>query len=151
MKVGEIISRVNDAVKIRSFINETALNIVVNLMIVGLSMACMFLYYWKLAVLSACIVPLYLVIYLVSNKVNKLWQRRLMEKSAGLETQLVESLGAASTIKRFCLEGYASEKTERSFIGLLRSIYHSSRYNIFLSSTTELATKIFTIRCIVGG
>src|SRR6185436_463678 len=65
--------------------------------------------------------------------------------------QLVESLGAASTIKRFCLEGYASEKTERSFIGLLRSIYHSSRYNIYLSSTTELATKIFTIAVLWAG
>jgi len=34
MRVGEIISRVNDAVKIRSFINETVLDLVVNVFIV---------------------------------------------------------------------------------------------------------------------
>lgn len=34
MKVGEIISRVNDAVKIRAFINDAAIQIVVNIFIV---------------------------------------------------------------------------------------------------------------------
>lgn len=34
MRIGEIISRINDAVKIRSFINNVSLDIVVNLMIV---------------------------------------------------------------------------------------------------------------------
>jgi len=37
MRVGEIISRVNDAVKIRAFINETALSIIVNILIVAFS------------------------------------------------------------------------------------------------------------------
>ena len=34
MRVGEIISRINDAVKIRAFINDVAINIVVNIFIV---------------------------------------------------------------------------------------------------------------------
>ncbi len=82
MRVGEIISRVNDAVKIRAFINETALGIIVNILIVVFSIALMFLYYWKLAVIMLCIVPFYLLLYFISNKVNKIWQRKLMENSA---------------------------------------------------------------------
>ena len=38
-----------------------------------------------------------------------------MEESAELETQLVESLNAVGTIKRFGLENYANEKTENRF------------------------------------
>lgn len=151
MRVGEIISRVNDAVKIRSFINETALGIVVNILIVGFSIALMFLYYWKLAVIMLCIIPFYLVIYIISNKVNKIWQRKLMENSAELETQLVESLNAVGTIKRFGLEGYANDKTENRFISLLRSIYKSSVYGIYIGSGAEFVTRLFTIILLWAG
>jgi len=34
MRTGEIISRINDAVKIRAFINDTMINILVNLFII---------------------------------------------------------------------------------------------------------------------
>jgi len=151
MRVGEIISRVNDAVKIRSFINETALAIVVNILIVCFSIAVMFLYYWKLAVVMLCIIPFYLLLYFVSNKVNKIWQRKLMENSAELETQLVESLNAAGTIKRFGLEDYANDKTENKFIGLLRSIYKSSVYGVYIGTTSEFITSLFTIILLWAG
>ncbi|MEO5891652.1 MAG: peptidase domain-containing ABC transporter [Ferruginibacter sp.] len=151
MRVGEIISRVNDAVKIRAFINETALGIIVNILIVSFSIGLMFLYYWKLAVIMLCIIPFYLIIYFTSNKINRVWQRKLMENSAELETQLVESLNAVGTIKRFGLEEYANDKVETSFIVLLRSIYKSSVYAIYIGSGAEFITRIFTIILLWAG
>ncbi|MEJ7587652.1 MAG: peptidase domain-containing ABC transporter [Ferruginibacter sp.] len=151
MRVGEIISRVNDAVKIRTFINEIALGIAVNLLIICFAMALMFLYYWKLAVIMLCLIPLYFIIYIISNSINKVWQRKLMENSAELETQLVESLNAVGTIKRFGLEEYANDKTENRFINLLRSIYKSTVYTIYLGSGTEFTTRIFTILLLWSG
>ncbi len=151
MRVGEIISRVNDAVKIRAFINDIALNMIVNILIVAFSIGLMFLYYWKLAVIMLCIIPFYLIIYFISNKVNKKWQRRLMENSAELESQLVESLNAVGTIKRFGLEEYANDKTENRFIGLLRTINKSSTYSIYIGSGAELVTRLFTIVLLWAG
>jgi len=151
MRVGEIISRVNDAVKIRVFINDIAMNMLVNTLIIGFSIAIMFLYYWKLAIIMLAIVPLYLVIYWISNRVNKKWQRELMENSAELEAQLVESINAAGTIKRFGLEGYASLKTENRFIELLRSIYYSSIKSFHLSNTADFFTRLFTISILWAG
>lgn len=145
MRVGEIISRVNDAVKIRLFINDIALSMVVNVMIIGFSIAIMFLYYWKLALIALCIIPIYVIIYWVSNRINKKWQRKLMENSAELETQLVESINAAGTIKRFGLEDYASLKTENSFIELLKSIYESSIIGLQLNNSSDFFTRLFTI------
>ena len=58
MRVGEIISRVNDAVKIRAFVNDAALNLLVNVFIVVFSFGLMFTYYWKLAVMMLGILPL---------------------------------------------------------------------------------------------
>lgn len=151
MRVGEIISRVNDAVKIRTFINEIALSIIVNVLIIAFSIGLMFLYYWKLAIIMLCIIPFYFIIYSISNKANKIWQRRLMENSAELETQLVESLNAVGTIKRFGLEEYSNDKTENKFISLLRSIYKSSINGIYIGTSTEFITRLFTIILLWAG
>ncbi len=151
MRVGEIISRVNDAVKIRAFINDVALNMFVNILIVLFSIGLMFLYYWKLALIMLGIIPAYLIIYYISNLVNKKWQRKLMENSADLETQLVESITAAGTIKRFGLEEYANIKTENRFIVLLQNIYSSTIKSLYLGTASEFITRLFTIIILWAG
>jgi ATP-binding cassette subfamily B protein len=151
MRVGEIISRVNDAVNIREFINNVALNFIVNGLIVIFSIVLMFFYYWKLALIMLAIIPVYLLIYWISNKVNKKWQRRLMEESAELESQLVESLNAVGTIKRFGLEPFANDKTEGRFVTLLRSIYKTSIYSLYIGTGSEFFTRLFTIILLWAG
>lgn len=151
MRAGEIISRVNDAVKIRDFINSVALNIIVNMLIICFSLAVMFIYYWKLALIMLMIIPIYLILYWTSNSVNKKWQRKLMEESAELETQLVESLNASGTIKRFGLEAFANEKTETRFFRLLNSIYRSSIYSLYIGTSSEFFSRLFTIGLLWSG
>lgn len=92
MRVGEIISRVNDAVKIRAFINNVSLDLVVNLMILIFTVCLMFVYSWKLAVITLASAPLFTLVYVLFNKLNKKYQRQIMESAAELESQLVESL-----------------------------------------------------------
>ncbi|MES1249361.1 MAG: ABC transporter transmembrane domain-containing protein, partial [Chitinophaga rupis] len=104
MRVGEITSRIGDAVKIRLFINDIAIGLVVNVLVVFFSFALMFTYYWKLALVMLAIIPAYILLYVISNRVNKKYQRRLMENNAELGAQLVESLNSVVTIKRFSLE-----------------------------------------------
>ena len=151
MRVGEITSRINDAVKIRMFINDVALSMIVNVLIVGFSIALMFLYYWKLAVIMLCIIPIYIIIYWISNKVNKKWLRTLMENSAELETQLVESISTAGTIKRFGIEEYANTKTENKFYTLLNTIYKSGVKGLYLGTSADFATRLFTILILWAG
>lgn len=151
MRVGEIISRVNDAVKIRMFVNDVSLSLVVNVLIIGFSISLMFLYYWKLAAIMLLIIPVYALLYFISNKINKKWQRTLMEDSAELETHLVESLTAAGTIKRFGLESYANEKTENRFHKLLQTIYRTSTYGLYTGNAIEFATRLFTILLLWAG
>ncbi len=145
MRVGEIISRVNDAVKIRTFINDVSIGLVVNVFIVFFSFALMFTYYWKLALIMLTVIPLYLIIYFIANKLNKKIQRKLMENSAELESQLVESLNAVATIKRFGLEDFTNAKTETRFIQLLRTVYKSGMNSVFSGTSVELISQSLTI------
>ena len=145
MRVGEIISRVNDAVKIRAFINDVSINLIVNVLMVVFAFVVMFAYYWKLALIMALIIPFYAGIYWLTNRFNRRNQRKLMESAADLESQLVESLNAVGTIKRFGLESFANHKTETRFIKLLRSIYRSGRASIYSGQVTEFVSRLFTI------
>lgn len=145
MRVGEIISRVNDAVKIRAFINDVLMSFAVNLFVILFSFALMFTYYWKLALVMLIIVPLYSLIYLVSDRLNRSTQRQLMERNAELESQMVESINAAGTVKRFGLEDFANLKTENRFISLLQAVYRSSVNALWTGNASDFVSSLFTI------
>jgi ATP-binding cassette subfamily B protein len=150
--VGEIISRINDAVKIRTLINDVFINLMVNVFIVIITFVVMFTYYWKLAFILLLSMPLYIIIYWISNKLNKKEQRRLMERSAELESQLVESLNSMEMIKRFSLEDHSNNLTEVKFITLLKSVFSSGLNNLFSSTSTDFISKAITIIMLwVGG
>lgn len=151
MRTGEIISRINDAVKIRAFINDTMINILVNLFIIVFSFVLMFIYSMKLALIMVIVIPLYGLVYWATNVLNKKRERKIMENAAELETQLVESINAIKTIKQLNLEQFNNLKTETRFIRLLDSTYKSGLNSIFSGNTSQLITRAFTIVLLWAG
>jgi len=151
MRTGEIISRINDAVKIRTFINDVSVSFIVNFFIIFFSFILMFSFYWKLAVILLAVIPFYFLLYIVTNQLNKRMARRMMEKSAALETQVVESIQAVSTIKRFGLEHFSNDKTERKFIQLLEAVFTAGTNAISLGNISELISRLFTIVILWAG
>lgn len=151
MKVGEIISRVNDAVKIRTFINDVSIQIFVNIFIIIFSFALMFTYYWKLALITALVIPFYFLVYWITNKLNKKAERQLMEESAELESHLVESITSVKTIKQFGVETFANNKTDNAFSKLLKTIYASVMNALFSGNSSEFLSRIFTIILLWAG
>lgn len=145
MRVGEIVSRINDAVKIRAFINDTSISLTVNIFIVTFSFILMFIYSWKLALIMLIVIPLYTIVYIITNRLNKKQERKLMEKSADLESQLVESLNSVKTIKQFGIENFMNMKTEVNFIELLKTVFKSGKNSIFSSYSSDVINRLFTI------
>jgi ATP-binding cassette, subfamily C, bacteriocin exporter len=145
MRVGEIISRMNDAVRVRVFINDTALGILVHVLTMVLSITAMFIYNWKLALVMMLTAPVYILIYLVSDRVNAKWQRKAMETGAALESQLVESVQGMTTICRFNAQEYFYLKTEKRIIPLLRIMFAGSRKGLLLANATEWITGLVTV------
>jgi ATP-binding cassette, subfamily C, bacteriocin exporter len=151
MRTGEIISRIGDAVKIRVFINDVSINLILNIFILIVSFILMFTFFWKLAIIMLTIVPFYLLIYFISDRMNRKVQRRVMERAADLEAQLVESINSAGTIKRFSLEDFSNFKTETRFVGLLETIYKSGLNGIFSSNATSIISQLLTIIVLWSG
>jgi len=145
MRVGEIISRIGDAVKIRVFINGVALSLVVDILIVLFAYGFMFAYYWKLALVMSLVIPLSALVFYLVNRFNKKTERTLMERAADLESQLVESLNSIKTVKHFGLEDFTNIKTETRFIRLLKTTYRSALNSIFSGTSSQGLTQLFTI------
>ncbi|KOP37197.1 peptidase domain-containing ABC transporter [Flavobacterium sp. WLB] len=145
MQIGEITSRINDAVKIRSFINEVAIEMIVNVFIVIFSFILMFTYYWKLALVIILVIPFYALVYFLLNKFNKKVERNIMENAADLQTQLVESITHVRTVKEFGIEEFSNLKTENKFVKLLFTTYKSGLNGIFATTSTQFLASLFTI------
>src|SRR5690606_37352428 len=102
-------------------------------------------YYWKLAAIITLIIPLYIIVYLIVNNLNKKVERQVMEKNALLESQLVESIKNIGTVKRLSLEEFSKNKTELKFIDLLKTIYKSGLNNVFSNISTGFISRVFTV------
>ncbi|KQO34278.1 peptidase C39 [Flavobacterium sp. Leaf82] len=145
MQIGEITSRISDAVKIRSFINEVAIEMIVNIFVVFFSFVLMFTYYWKLALVILLAIPFYALIYFVLNKFNKKVERNIMEKTAELQTHLVESITHVRTVKEFGIEEFSNLKIENKFVELLFTTYKSGLNGIFAGTSTQFIASGFTV------
>ncbi|HDS07561.1 MAG TPA: peptidase domain-containing ABC transporter [Bacteroides sp.] len=145
IRTGEVVSRINDAIKIRGFINDAAIGILVNFLILLFSFGLMFFLHWKLALLMLAVIPLYAVIYWFFNRRNRRVERRIMEQSASLESQLVESIQASAHIRQFNLQENSSLKTENRMNRLLDSVFKSGISSITALGGTELVSRLFTI------
>lgn len=145
MRVGEIVSRINDAIKIRSFINEVSITFIVNVFIIIFSFAFLFFYSWKIALMMLTMIPLYFIVYIIYNQLNKNIERKMMEQSAELESQLIESLTIAATIKRVGVEDFSNIKTEQLYMRLLDTNFKSFKNSVLVSSTTSLINHTFSV------
>jgi ABC-type bacteriocin transporter len=151
MRVGEIISRINDALRIRIFINDVALSLIVHGLTIVFSMTAMFIYSRKLTLIMLLAIPVYGFIYLISNRLHAKWQRKMMEAGASLESHLVETIQGVSTIRRFGAGDYFNLKTENRFMLLMKTIFTSSRNGLILSGTSEWMSSFLNILILWSG
>jgi ATP-binding cassette subfamily B protein len=151
MQVGEITSRIGDAMKIRVFINDVALNLVVSTMILAFTLCLMLVYSWKLTAIALLSAPLFFVIYLFFNRLNRKYQRKIMETGADLEANLVESLNSVSTVKRFGTEDFANQKTEVRFVRLLKNLSRSFYGAIYVGGGMGFVSSNIVIAVLWAG
>jgi ABC-type bacteriocin/lantibiotic exporter with double-glycine peptidase domain len=145
MRVGDIASRVADAVKIRNFLNTSLLSLLLNPLVLLVSLGAIFLYSAKLAGLSLALVPCNAVIFGVADRINRVCSRRIMEHSADFEAQLVESLHAQAVIRHFRLEGQAGLKMETRLVRLLRTTWRAAVGSLGCSTAVTVVTSAYSM------
>lgn len=143
-KVGEIVSRFNDASNVRDAISGATLTIMIDtLMAVGGAIV-LYMQNAKMFGIAVIMVVLYAAIVLGFRKSYDRWNRNQMEDNAQLTSYLVESLNGMQTVKAFNAERKANYETESRFVKLLKSVFRLS----FIGNMQN-ALKVFVE--LVGG
>lgn len=143
-KVGEIISRFNDAGKVRDAISGATLTIMIDTL---MAIAGAFILYnqnSKLFGITVIMVVLYFFIVFLFNKTYEKLNREEMESNAKLTSYMVESLNGIQTVKSFNSERKVSHETEFKFVELLKKVFN-------LSWVSNLQTSLKTFVELVGG
>ena len=145
MRVGEILSRMTDANKIRTFINQTAFGIIINVFTIIIAFGLMLFFSWRLSLIIVAAIPFFMIIFFLYNKLNKTFQRKTMESVADLQSHIVESLNSIQTIKRFGLENFSDTKTEILYVKMMRNIYKNVIGGIFIGCGNSFISSGVTI------
>ena len=125
-KVGEIISRFNDAGKVRDAISGATLTIMIDTVMAVAGAIILYIQNAKLFAITIVIVLLYMIVVVVFHKWYEKLNQKQMEDNAQLTSYMVESLNGIQTIKAYNAERKANRETEIKFVTLLKSIFRLS-------------------------
>ena len=145
-KVGEIVSRFNDASKIREMISDTVLTIMIDTLMAIIGGSILYMQSSYLFMIAVIIAILYCGIVFAFNNTLKKTNEIQMEDNAQLSSFMIESLNGIETIKSFNLEERVVLETEFKFIKFLKSTFKN---NWMSSVAAILSQSVGTIGSVV--
>ena len=147
-KVGEIISRFNDAGKIRDAIGSATLTIMIDVIMAIVGGVILYLQSSKMFFM--CFIPIlvYVVLIFVFKKPLEDVNRNVMEDNSKLTSYLVESIEGIETVKAYNGERKVNLETEKKFIKYIKSVFKYGYTNNLQGSLKSGVKAIFSI-CIL--
>ncbi len=145
MQTGEIASRLYDAIKIRSFLNQVSLEWTVNAMMFTGSLLLMLTFSWRLSVIVVAMLPVFLLIYILFNRSNRKHLRILMESGAAFESQILQTIHGIRTIKQFDVSDWQMQKSSGKYTSVLQESYRVGKSLIFTKVGCTFFASILTI------
>lgn len=144
-EVGEIISRFNDASKIRDAISGTTLTMMIDSFMVIIGGGILYVQNHLLFGVTFVPVILYVMIVFVFRKPIERVNRKTMENNASLTSYLVESLSGIETVKAFNGEDKVNLETEKRFIKLIKSVFKGGYISNIQTTVKGTVKAVFAI------
>jgi ATP-binding cassette subfamily B protein len=141
-RVGEILSRVNDASKVREAVSGTATTAMVDTTLVVLMVMVLWIYDWPLALVASAFVPLLLFSVMIHHPASRRRSREAMEQGAQLSAHLVEDISGVETVKAFGAERQRTEDGEARLVGFLQSCFSLRKLGMSMAAVGTLVTAV---------
>jgi len=148
---GELNSRINDAYRVRTFIAVRFTSICISLMTLAASFVLMFTFYWRLALLILLYIPLFALLYKISDSVSRKINRRIIEQSAAFDAENVEALSGIHTIRYFGWQDMFLHKLEYRYARLTRESYRGGKCLSAFASAGDAVTRMLTFTILTVG
>ena len=148
---GELNSRISDVSKIRSFLISGISDVFTSLLILIVSFTLMFTAHWRLSLLMLTFIPIYLLLYVIADKVNGRVNRDIIESSATFQESTVESICAVRTMKYFNGEGLFFSRLQRDYAVLAQKLFSGGKWAGGFATASDAISKMLTITLLTVG
>lgn len=148
---GEILSRINDAVKIRVAIGAATLSVVTDVVAVASAASLMLWLNWKLTLQSLQLAPAWAAGIWLLNRPMKRHQRRAMERNAEVEVLMAETVGAIREIKALRAESRTQLKTEARFAEMQDASLDAQMFSVHTSTLSSMVVGVSTLALLWFG
>lgn len=140
-QVGEILSRINDAAKVREAISGAALTAIVDGVVVAITLCLLWFYSAHLALVATVMAPLLVAAALLHQPAARRRSQQAMEDAAKLSAHLVEDISGVETIKAYGCQRSRGERGEQRLVGLVESLF----------SLQKLSMSMGALGALIGG
>jgi len=130
-KIGDFITRFGENMKIRNFLTNTALTIVLDTILIVVYLSLMFYYNIQMTLLVLLFIPMFIVMTMVFTPILKRLNIDSFTARAESESHLIESINAIDTVKAMNIEYPTRWKWEDKFIKSLNidfKLYNTGMY-----------------------
>lgn len=141
-RVGEIISRFNDASKIRDVLSGATLTIMIDTFMAIVGAVMLYVQSRNLFAITVPIILLYAVVIISFHKSYEKLNRKQMEDNEQLTSWMIESLNGIQTVKSYNAERKIKDITDSKFAHFLHSIFQLSLSNNIQSSLKILIESV---------
>jgi ATP-binding cassette subfamily B protein len=141
-QVGEILSRVNDAAKVREAISGTTLTAVVDGTLVVLMLVTIWIYDLRLALVATAFVPVLVASVMAHHPAAHRLSREAMESAARLSAHMVEDISGVEAVKSFGAEPVRAEEGESRLVRLVQDLFALQTLGISMTTFGTLTTTL---------
>ena len=148
---GELHARIGDAAKVRSFLIEGVSTLITGVLMLAVSFTLMFTMHWRLALLMLAFIPVYLILYLAADRVNRRVNRDIIEQSAVFEERTVEGIAAVRIIRHYGNGERLLRGIEKEYLQLTRKLFQGGRWADAFASAADGIAKLLTVTLLTVG
>ena len=148
---GELHARISDASKVRHFLIEGTSTLLTGTLILIVSFTLMFTTHLRLALLMLAFIPLYLILYLAADRVNKRVNRDIIEQSASFEERTVEGIAAVRILRYYGNGQRLLRNIEKEYLQLAQKLFRGGRWADGFASAVDGIAKLVTLTLLTVG
>jgi ATP-binding cassette subfamily B protein len=150
-RVGEILSRIRDADKVRDAISGTTLTAVVDATVVLFTLVVLWLYDTQLALVATAFVPVLVLSVIVFHPSSRRKSRDSQDQAAKLSGHLVEDITGVDTIKAYGIERLRADQGEGHLVKLEQAGFSLMKLGLGMGAVGSLVTGLAGITILWYG
>ena len=144
-QAGDVVSRVGELEKIRSFMTGASLTVVLDIVFAVVYVAVMFLYSSYLSVIVLMALPVYLALQLIVTPIFKRLLNQLFLIGAENQSFLIETVNGVETVKSASIENQFVQKYEQILARLVKTAFATANVANVANGIATFIQQLFTL------